>query len=314
MQLSVEVAELLQRTDTMLSGSSAAGRALSENGRSFGPSAGPGSVSRGLGRTTSMRSVGGAMGGGTSAVGGTGGGDALSEAASRMRSSYDVARSKLSLFKKTASFKEPLSVDIPSGHPDAPTPRFSPLSPSRGGGGGSVALTDPSIERILDRSASMSLFSPHRAGGTISGGGGDRTYNSFAGLQDMVSMVDEMVATAPTSPKPLGAFGGAGLGRTAGRLGLGGGAGSSIGGGASKGSGVGLSSDGLRSPGIGLRPFSRFGGSASPSPRSPLRKSPGLGGAPVPAASPGSKGGSSRRAQLLGLLGKDLAAPYEVVK
>lgn len=110
-----------------------------------------------------------------------------------------------------------------------------PHAQSRGGGGGSVALTDPSIERILDRSASMSLFSPHRAGGTISGGGGDRTYNSFAGLQDMVSMVDEMVATAPTSPKPLGAFGGAGLGRTAGRLGLGGGAGSSIGGGASKG-------------------------------------------------------------------------------
>ncbi|KAG2430530.1 hypothetical protein HXX76_010053 [Chlamydomonas incerta] len=304
--LSVEVAELLQRTDTMLSGSSAAGRALSENGRSFGPSAGgQGSVSRG-----------GALGGGASAVGG--GGDALSEAASRMRSSYDVARSKLSLFKKTASFKEPLSVDIPASHPDAPTPRFSPLSPSRVGGGGtagSVALTDPSIERILDRSASMSLPSPHRAGGGASGGGGGgRTYNSFAGLQDMVSMVDEMVTTAPTSPKPLGAFGGAGLGRTAGRLGAGGGGTSSIGGGASKGSGVGLSSDGLRSPGVGLRPFSRFGGSATPSPRSPLRKSPGLGGATVPAASPGAKGGSSRRAQLLGLLGKDLAAPYEVVK
>ncbi|KAG2427022.1 hypothetical protein HYH02_014668 [Chlamydomonas schloesseri] len=321
--LSVEVAELLQRTDTMLSVSSAAGRTMSETGRSLaGAGTGPGSVSRGLGRTTSMRSSGGALGGGASAFGVSGGGDALSEAASRMRSSYDVARSKLSLFKKTASFKEPLSVNIPSSQPDAPTPRFSPLSPSRTGGGGgaagSVALTDPSIERILDRSASMSLPSPHRPGGAASGGGAGRTYNSFAGLQDMVSMVDEMVATAPTSPRPLvGAFSGAGLGRAAGRVGAGVGVGGggapspSIGGGASKGSGVGLSSDGLRSPGLGLRSFSRFGGaggSASPSPRSPLRKSP------VPAASPSARSGSSRRAQLQNLLGKDLAAPYEVVK
>lgn len=60
--------------------------------------------------------------------------DALSEAASRLKSSYDSTADKLRQFKKSASFRNPLSVDIPrsTGSKDSFIPRMdSPVDSPR---------------------------------------------------------------------------------------------------------------------------------------------------------------------------------------
>lgn len=60
--------------------------------------------------------------------------DALSEAASRLKSSYDSTADKLRQFKKSASFRNPLSVDIPrsAGSKDSFMPRMdSPVDSPR---------------------------------------------------------------------------------------------------------------------------------------------------------------------------------------
>lgn len=76
-----------------------------------------------------------------------------------------------------------------------------------------MALTEHSAP-ILERSASVS--SP--GAGRYSSAGGARTYNSFAGLQSMVSMVDDLVSgvdvvhSSPRADRPSGVGLGLGLG------------------------------------------------------------------------------------------------------
>ncbi|GFR39945.1 hypothetical protein Agub_g22, partial [Astrephomene gubernaculifera] len=315
-QLNVEVTELLEKTDSLLN-SPVGGPSLSDTARSNGSlrrlNLPPTRQSRSIRRASSLRSgtVDGA------------GADEYSDAGSRLRESFDAATRKFLAFKKTASFKEPLSVDIPrkatSSEREVPTPRLKDALTSRSTP--SIALTDPST--TLERSASMTLISNQR---DTSAGGTGRTYNSFAGLQDMVSMVDELVAAsaagsvlnAPQETR-FGSPGRLGVGTTQG----------SVAGVGSRGSSVVAGLDSSRPAAAGLRSSSpsRLGSpsrlpssplrSSSPlRPSSPLRKASGPSGVAVPplaAASPrGAQG--SRRAQLQALLSKDVAQPEAVIK
>ncbi|GIL44000.1 hypothetical protein Vafri_1584 [Volvox africanus] len=276
MQLNNAVEELLARTDILLRSSAGGDRTPSENGRSERNSLRPSLLSsRGRASMSSLHS--------STEMEGI---EPLLEPAAHVRGSLDRASRKLTMLKSRApglnrtqdadNLQKATQIDIEN---DTLTPRRMhklgrpPLS---------LALTEP-ISTSTGQSGPTSLnFS-------LPGGSKDdaRTYNSFGGLQDMVSTIDSF--TVPVSPKPV-----AGTAATqASPLRF------------SSGSMAAIAPD-TKPPAAKMRSPSRLGSPAM-SPRSPLHKS--MTGAPTTiSAKP------SRRAQLQVLLSRDFAQPQDVIK
>ncbi|GIL95642.1 hypothetical protein Vretimale_1620 [Volvox reticuliferus] len=269
------VEELLARTDTLLRSSAGGDRTPSENGRSERNSLRPSLLSRGRGSMSSLHS--------STEMDGS---EPLLEAAARLRGSLDGASRKLTMLKSRAPglngtqgadiLQKATQIDIEN---ETLTPR---LMHKMGRPPLSFVLTEPI-------STSTAQSGPTSLNFSLPGGpkDDDRTYNSFGGLQDMVSTIDSF--TVPVSPKPLAVTGAA--------------QGSHLN--FSTGSTAAIALD-TKPPAAKMRSPSRLGSPAM-SPRSPLHKSM-TGGPTTLSVKP------SRRAQLQALLSRDLAQPQDVIK
>ncbi|GLI70042.1 hypothetical protein VaNZ11_014781, partial [Volvox africanus] len=270
------VEELLARTDNLLRSSVGGDRTPSENGRSERNSLRPSLFSsRGRASMSSLHS--------STEMEGS---EPLLESTAHVRGSLDGASRKLTMLKSKAPglnrtqdadiLQKATQINIEN---EALTPR---RMHKLGRPPVSLALTEP-ISTSTGQSGPTSLnFS-------LPGGSKDdaRTYNSFGGLQDMVSTIDSF--TAPVSPKPL-----AGTGATqASPLRF------------TSGSMAVIAPD-AKPPAAKMRSPSRLGSPAM-SPRSPLHKS--MSGAPTTLSTK-----PSRRVQLQALLSTDFAQPQDVIK